>query len=399
MGKLADNIAHFGRLLREAGLPVGPGHMLDAVRAIEVSGISSREDFRSVLHAVFVSKHEQSLIFHAAFDIFWKKRGFVEKLIAMISPMAEPQKQTAKPAPGATRLSEALAGKRPKREAAPEIEQDMRLTMSADEILQRKDFAQMSVDELRRAEDAIARMKLPDDHIRLRRFRPDAHGSRIDPRGTLRLALSRGGDMFQIARCEPALRAPPIVALCDISGSMSEYTRVFLHFLHRLTQERRVETFLFGTRLTNVSRVLRHRDIDEALAQVSSTVPDWSGGTRIGAALAEFNRQWARRTLSGRATVLLVTDGLDHEHIDVLDTEMARLARFAHRIVWLNPLLRFAGFEPRARGVRAILPHVDVMVPAHHFDSLAALEHELAHARRTRPPRPPTPAPLTAPWN
>jgi len=389
MGKLADNIAHFGRLLREAGLPVGPGHMLDAVRAIEVAGISSREDFRSVLHAVFVSKHEQSLIFHAAFDIFWKKRGFVEKLIAMMSPMAEPQKQAAKPAPGATRLSEAIAGKRPKREAAPEIEQDMRLTMSADDILQRKDFAQMTVDELRRAEEAIARMKLPGDHIRLRRFRPDAQGSRLDPRGTLRLALSRGGDMFQIARREPALRAPPIVALCDISGSMSEYTRVFLHFLHRLTQERRVETFLFGTRLTNVSRALRHRDIDAALAQISFTVPDWSGGTRIGSSLHAFNRQWSRRVLGQGATVLLFTDGLEREGVEQLSFEADRLHRSCRKLIWLNPLLRYDRFEPKASGIRAILPHVDEFRPLHQLTSLADLAAALSRPmlQRAHDPR------------
>ena len=378
MGKLAENITHFGRLLREAGLPVGPGHTLDAVRAVELAGISSREDFRCLLHAVFVSKHEQSVIFHAAFDIFWKKRGFVEKLIAMMSPMAEPQQQSAKPAPGATRLSEALAGKRPKREAPPEIEQDMRLTMSGDEVLQKKDFAQMTVGELRRAEEAIARMKLPDDQIRLRRFRPDARGSRLDPRGTLRLALSRGGDMFQIARREPALRMPPIVALCDISGSMSEYTRVFLHFLHRLTQTRRVETFLFGTRLTNVSRSLRHRDIDAALAQVSSAVPDWSGGTRIGSSLHAFNRQWSRRVLGQGATVLLFTDGLERDGVEQLSFEMDRLRRSCRKLIWLNPLLRYDRFEPKASGIRAMLPHVDEFRPVHQLASLADLAAALS---------------------
>ena len=378
MGKLADNIAHFGRLLRNAGLPVGPGHTLDAVRAVELAGISSREDFRAILHAVFVSKHEQSIIFHAAFDIFWKKRGFVEKLIAMMSPMAEPQQQAAKPEPGATRLSEALAGKRPKREAPPEIEQDMRLTMSADEVLQKKDFAQMTVEELRRAEEAIARMKLPDDHIRLRRFRPDARGSRLDPRGTLRLALSSGGDLFQIARREPALRPPPIVALCDISGSMSEYTRVFLHFLHRLTQARRVDTFLFGTRLTNVSRSLRHRDIDAALAQVSAAVPDWSGGTRIGSSLHIFNRQWSRRVLGQGATVLLFTDGLEREGVEHLAFEMDRLHRSCRKLIWLNPLLRYDRFEPKASGIRAMLPHVDEFRPVHQLASLADLAAALS---------------------
>ena len=384
MGKLPENIAHFARLLRDAGLPVGPGHILDAVKAVEVAGLVSRADFRSTLHAVFVSKHEQSVIFDAAFDLFWKKRGFVEKLIAMMSPMAEPQKEAAKPKAGATRLAEALAGKRPKRAAPPEIEQDMRLTMSADEVLQKKDFAQMSVEELRRAEEAIARMKLPDDEIRMRRFRPDAYGTRLDPRATLRLALSRGGDLFQIARREPALRPPPVVALCDISGSMSEYTRVFLHFLHRLTQSRRVETFLFGTRLTNISRALRHRDIDASLAQVSSAVPDWSGGTRIGSSLHAFNRQWSRRVLGQGATVLLFTDGLEREGVDQLSFEMDRLHRSCRRLIWLNPLLRYDRFEPKASGIRAMLPHVDEFRPVHQLASLADLTAALSGPVRQR---------------
>ena len=380
MGKLADNIAHFGRLLREAGLPVGPGHMLDAVRAVEVAGVASREDFRATLHAIFVSKHEQSVIFHAAFDVFWKKRGFVEKLIAMMSPMAEPQKQSAKPAPGATRLSEALAGKRPKRDAPPEIEQDMRLTMSGDEVLQKKDFAQMSVEELQRAEQAIARLSLPQDNTRIRRFRPDARGSRLDPRATLRLALSRGGDLFQIARREQAVRPPPIVALCDISGSMSEYSRVFLHFLHHLTKKRRVETFLFGTRLTNVTRALRHRDIDAALAQVSNAVPDWSGGTRIGTSLHAFNRHWSRRVLGQGATVLLFTDGLEREGVEQLSFEMDRLHRSCRRLIWLNPLLRYDRFEAKASGIRAILPHVDEFRSVHRLASLQDLAQALSQS-------------------
>ncbi len=378
MGKLADNIAHFGRLLREAGLPVGPGHMLDAVRAVEVAGVASRKDFRATLHAIFVSKHEQSVIFHAAFDLFWKKRGFVEKLIAMMSPMAEPQKQSAKPAPGATRISEALAGQRPKRETAPEIEQDMRLTMSGDEVLQKKDFAQMSVEELRRAEQAVARLRLPQDEIRIRRFRPDPRGSRLDPRATLRLSLSRGGDMFQIARREQATRPPPIVALCDISGSMSEYSRVFLHFLHHLTKKRRVETFLFGTRLTNVTRSLRHRDIDAALAQVSNAVPDWSGGTRIGTSLHAFNQQWSRRVLGQGATVLLFTDGLEREGVEQLSFEMDRLHRSCRRLIWLNPLLRYDRFEAKASGILAILPHVDEFRSVHRLASLQVLAQALS---------------------
>ncbi len=377
-GKLAENIVHFARLLRGAGLPVGPGHALDAVRAVEVAGVASREDFRATLHAVFVSRHEQTILFDQAFALFWKKRGFIEKLIAMMSPLAAPQEQS-KPKPGATRLAEALAGNRPKREAEPEIERDARLTMSANEVLQRKDFAQMTTDEIAQAKRAIAKLRLPEDLVMTRRWRHDPRGARLDPRQTLRAAMSRGGDILSLERRERVLRHPPIVALCDISGSMSDYTRIFLHFLHRLTEERRrVETFLFGTRLTNVTRSLRSRDIDVALAGVSDATPDWSGGTRIGASLHAFNRTWSRRVLGQGAIVLLFTDGLERDGVADLAFEMERLHKSCRRLIWLNPLLRYDRFEPRAAGIRAMLPHVDEFRPVHHLASLSDLAQALS---------------------
>ena len=377
--KLAQNIVHFARLLRGAGLPVGPGHALDAVRALEVAGIASREDFRATLHAVFVSRHEQTVLFDQAFDLFSKKRGFIEKLIALMSPMAPPQQQSAKPAPGATRLAQALAANRPKRETEPEIEQDARLTMSSEEILQRKDFAQMTAAEMDEAKRLIARLRLPQDEILTRRWRPDLHGQRIDPRATLRSAMARGGDVFHLARRERILRHPPVVALCDISGSMSDYTRIFLHFLHRLTDERRrVETFLFGTRLTRVTRCLRARDIDAALADVSGAVADWSGGTRIGASIHAFNRIWSRRVLGQGAIVLLFTDGLERDGVGELGFEMERLHKSCRRLVWLNPLMRYDRFEPKAAGIRTMLAHVDEFRPIHHLASLQDLAKALA---------------------
>ncbi len=381
-GRLAENIVHFARLLRGAGLPVGPGHAIDAVRAVEVAGVRSREDFRATLHAVFVSRHEQTLLFDQAFALFWKKRGFIEKLIAMMSPLAAPQQQS-KPKPGATRLAEALAGDRPKREAEPEIERDARLTMSAQEVLQRKDFAQMTVAEIEQAKRAIARLRLPDDDMLTHRWRHDPHGSRIDPRQTLRKAMARGGDILALERRERVVRHPPVVALCDISGSMSDYTRIFLHFLHRLTEERRrVETFLFGTRLTNVTRALRSRDIDVALAGVSETAPDWSGGTRIGTSLHEFNRIWSRRVLGQGAIVLLFTDGLERDGVADLAFEMERLHKSCRRLIWLNPLLRYDRFEPRAAGIRAMLPHVDEFRPVHQLASLEDLAAALSRPAR-----------------
>ncbi len=389
-GRLPENILYFARALREAGLPVGPRSVLDAIEAVEATGFSAREDFRAALHAVFVTKHEHMTVFDQAFDIFWKKRGFMEKLIAMMSPIAAEEPKNKKPEAGAARVADALF-KSPK-EAAPResLEFDTRFTMSAAEVLQTKDFAQMSAAEIRRAQEAIARLRLPDETIRLRRWRADPHGPRIDPRASFRRSLRSGGASIELARRAPARRYAPIVAICDISGSMSDYTRIFLHFLHALTDERhRVSTFLFGTRLTNVTRALRHRDVDEALAECSLGVKDWSGGTRISASLHAFNRQWSRRVLGQGAIVLLFTDGLEREGLDQLSREMERLHKSCRRLIWVNPLLRYSEFEAKASGIRAMLPHVDEFRPIHNLTSMAELVAGLgaASAPRATDPR------------
>ena len=374
-GRLAQNILYFARTLRAAGLPVGPGATLDAVRAVEAAGLGNREDFRATLHAIFVKKHEHDLIFHQAFDIFWRKRGFLDKLLAMLSPVAEPQNpEKAKAPPGASRISDAMFKRENQKLEKPQVELDYRLTMSAQEVLQRKDFAQMSAEEIAAAKAAISRMNLARDELRTRRFKPDPKGARIDPRRSFRQSLRAGGASIELAFRAPAVRRPPIVAICDISGSMSDYTRVFLHFLHALGEERgRVHTFLFGTRLTNVTRSLRHKDPDEALAACTAHVEDWSGGTRIGATLHEFNRLWSRRVLGQGASVLLFTDGLERDGGEELGREMERLHKSCRRLIWLNPLLRYDRFEPRAQGIRAILPHVDEFRPVHNLASITDL--------------------------
>ena len=379
-GRLAQNILYFARTLRAAGLPVGPGATLDAVRAVEAAGLGNREDFRATLHAIFVKKHEHDLIFNQAFDIFWRKRGFLDKLLAMLSPIAEPQNpEKAKAPPGSSRVSDAMFKRENQKLEKPQVELDYRLTMSAQEVLQRKDFAQMSAEEIAQAKAAISRMKLARDELRTRRFTPDPRGARIDPRRSFRQSMRAGGASIDLAFRAPAVRRPPIVAICDISGSMSDYTRVFLHFLHALGEERgRVHTFLFGTRLTNVTRSLRHKDPDEALAACAAHVEDWSGGTRIGATLHEFNRAWSRRVLGQGATVILFTDGLERDGGAELGREMERLHKSTRRLIWLNPLLRFDRFEPRAQGIRAILPHVDEFRPVHNLASIADLVRSLS---------------------
>ena len=383
-GRLPQNILYFARALRAAGLPIGPGSALDAVRAVEAAGLGDRGDFRATLRAVFVKKHEQELIFEQAFDIFWRRRGLIDQLIALMSPVAEQETTEKTKAPaGASRVADAMFKRDAEKLERPQLELDYRLTMSADEVLQRKDFAQMSADEIARARRLIDRMALDNDELRTRRMKADARGAKIDPRRSFRQSLRAGGAAIDLARRSPARRRPPIVAICDISGSMSDYTRVFLHFLHALTEKRgRVHTFLFGTRLSNVTRALRHKDPDVALGECSAGVEDWSGGTRIGVSLHEFNRVWSRRVLGQGATVLLFTDGLERDGAGELAREMERLHLSCRRLIWLNPLLRYDRFEPKAQGIRAMLPHVDEFRPIHNLAAVEDLTKALAGGGR-----------------
>jgi uncharacterized protein with von Willebrand factor type A (vWA) domain len=386
-GRLADNIVYFARALRAAGIPVGPGAVLDALEALKVAGVGTRDDFYWTLHAVFVKRHEHSILFDQAFRIFFRRRGYIDQLLAMMLPQAPAVPQA--PQAGATRVHEALfAGLDEKLKQEREVELDARMTVSDREVLQRKDFAQMTAAEIAAAKDAMKRLVMPLAELRTRRLTPHLRGHVIDIRRTLRASMKGGGDFIDLRFIGPKTRSPPLVALLDISGSMSQYSRIFLHFLHALTDARkRVSTFLFGTRLTNVTRVLRERDPDDALAACSAAVPDWSGGTRIASSLRAFNKLWARRVLAQGAIVLLITDGLERDADETLAFEMDRLHRSCRRLIWLNPLLRFEGFEARARGIKAILPHVDEMRPIHNLESMAGLVAALEHRGDSADPR------------
>jgi Protein containing von Willebrand factor type A (vWA) domain len=374
-GKLVDNIVNFARLLRKAGLPVGPASVIEAVEAVLIAGVSRRDDLYWTMHAVFVKEREHRALFHEAFETWWRTRGLVEKMLAMLSPMAPPAAPPDKPKAGAARIADALFRDkdRGRQVERTEIEVDARLTMSASEKLQTKDFAQMSAEEIARAKEEIRRLVLPVDRVRTRRFAPSPRGRIVDARRTMRASLRSGGDLIALKFAAPKTVHPPIVALIDISGSMSQYSRLVLHFLHALSERRRVTSFLFGTRLTNVTRQLRLKDPDEALAACSQSVADWSGGTRIAGTIASFNRLWSRRVLGQGAIVLLVTDGLEREGGDDLGREMDRLHRSCRRLIWLNPLLRFSGFEARAGGIRAMLPHVDEFRSVHSLEAVADL--------------------------
>ncbi len=382
-GRLAENIMHFARTLRAAGLPVGPGKVLEAIRAARTVGVGHRQDFYWALHATLVNRHEQEEIFDQAFHIFWRNPRLLERAMAMLLPQLRTGETAEDHVEMNRRLAEALArdghgADEGNEEAEERIDVDATMTYSDRELLQRMDFEKMSTEEVAKAKRLIAAMRLPIMAVPTRRFRADARGRRIDMRATFRAAL-RAADSIPLRRRAPRRRHPPLVILCDISGSMSRYARIILHFMHAITNDRdRVHTLLFGTRLTNVTRYLRHKDIDVALEKVGQRVEDWSGGTRIGRCLAEFNNRWSRRVLGQGAIVLFISDGLDRDAGEGLAKEMERLHKSCRRLIWLNPLLRYEGYEPRSLGARTIMPHVDEFRPAHSLDSLADLTRVLS---------------------
>ena len=373
---------HFARLLRAAGLRIGPDRVVDCVKALEMAGASGfplrREDWYWTMSAVLLSRNEQRPIFDQAFRIFWRDPKLAERMMQLMLPQAygrapKPEEQQSQ------RLTDALFSQKQQELKTEKVELEARLTFSSREVLQRMDFDTMSAAELAEAKKLIAELRLPLPVVRTRRFRPHRAGSRIDLRRSLRETLREGGDVIPLVRAAPRELHPPLVVLCDISGSMNPYSRMFLHFLHAITNDRdRVSVFVFGTRLTNITRQLRHRDVDVAMARVAEAIKDWSGGTRIGASLREFNWRWSRRVLGQNACVLLVSDGLDREAGEGLGDEMERLAKSCRFLAWLNPLLRYEKFEARPAGVRAMLPHVDLFLPVHNLDSLLDLAKALS---------------------
>lgn len=386
-GRLAANVMHFARLLRRAGLPVGPSDMLAAVQAVALVDVGSRAQIRTALRTTMVHRHEHADLFDQAFLLFWKDPAAAAHATLLGMMDGKKKKAPEKAPPGGRRISEAFNTPRERQDKPEEERQeiDAVLTVSDQERLQTLDFEAMSADEIAAAKAEIRRLVLPLDLRRTRRRRPDPRGPHIDLRATIRASLRSGGEIFDVARTSKTTRPPPLVILCDISGSMARYAQILLHFLHAVANDRdRVHTFLFGTRLSNITRQLRHHDPEVAFQLVSHAVPDWSGGTRIGEALASFNHDWARRVLGQGAVVLLVTDGLDRDGAAGLAENMERLHKSCSRLVWLNPLLRWDGFEPRSMGIRAMLPHVDEFRPVHNLASLRELVGSLSRPGDTR---------------
>ncbi len=376
------NLMHFARLLRRAGLPVGPADVIAATQALTLVRVDSRIQVRAALRTTMVHRHEHADLFDQAFQLFWRDSA------AVALREAEGRQPLPKAAaPGDRRLAEAMAAGRERQQQDSDAphETTAALAVSARERLQTMDFEAMSADQISQARAEIRGLRLPLDLRRTRRRRPDPHGAQADLRATLRASLRQGGEIFEIACRRRVTRPPPLVALCDISGSMARYARILLHFLHAVANDREhVSTFLFGTRLSNITRQLRHRDPEVAFQMVTHAVPDWSGGTRIGEALERFNRDWSRRVLGQGAVVLLVTDGLDREGAAGLAENMERLHKSCSRLVWLNPLLRWDGFAPKSQGIRAMLPHVDEFRTVHNLASLRTLVDALS---RPVPPR------------
>ncbi len=388
--KLTQNITWFARALRKAGLPIGPGRLLDAIQAVEAAGFTSKQDFYWTLHACFVSRPEHRTTFAQVFRLYWRDPRYLEHMMSMMLPAVRGVQEDRTAQAAEKRAAEALLdganAELPEAETQEEgtqIEIDASMTMSSEEKLRTLDFEQMSTDEIAQAKRMLARLKLPVQPIQSRRTKADPLGLGVDWRATMRKSMRQGGDLSEIARKSRRTRWPNLVVICDISGSMSQYSRMVLHFLHAVANQKgagwaRVHGFTFGTRLTNITRHLATRDVDAALAAAGAEAQDWEGGTRIGECLHAFNRDWSRRVMGQGAVVLLISDGLDRGAPEDLSKEMQRLRLSARRLIWLNPLLRWEGFAAKAQGIRAMLPHVDSFRAGHSIASIEALAEVLS---------------------
>jgi uncharacterized protein with von Willebrand factor type A (vWA) domain len=379
---IAANIVHFARVLRGAGMSIGPDRVLAALAAVECVGLQRRDDVHAALSAVMLERHEQQPLFDAAFDTFWRDPKLLEQMMFLLLPKISGRGDKPRP-PRANRLAEALSAPRAptppnpaNQSAKEEVQFDTHFTFSERERLQKADFESMTTAEYELAKKLAEELPLPVQPVRRRRHEAATstrQGGRLDLRATLQ-RMARQPQTLQPLYTRPRQELPALVVLIDISGSMDRYSRLLLHYVHGLMRRAlKVHTLTFGTRLTNITRCLAARDPDVALRLADELVHDWKGGTRIASSLHEFNRLWARRLLGSNAAVLLVTDGLDRDEQGDLSAAAAQLQRLAHQVVWLNPLLRYDGFQAKASGVRALLPHVDRFLPVHNLASLADL--------------------------
>lgn len=402
---LLDRVVGFGRYLRFVGLPVTPGQVMDLVRALEAVGLS-RGDFRLAARSTLITRKEHLPTFEEAFDLYWRRSTFEdEESQALDDPLCandsdtDEEQQSGLPSPREMNSQEREHAPQPslaRRETGEgdgddDTEPETVLTYSTTELLRNKDFAEYTPEEVQQARQMMQGIAWQVGQRRSRRTVSSRRGAHIDPRRSFRANL-KYGEPVELARRTHKLKPRQLVVICDISGSMDRYSRLLLQFLHTMEHgPNPVEVFVFGTRLTRITRQLRFRDIDEALAGVSEQVHDWAGGTRIGESLRTFNIQWARRVLRRGAVVLIISDGWDRGNVDVLCEEIARLQRSAHRLIWLNPLLGAPTYQPLTRGIQAALPYVDDFLPVHNLNSLEALALNLSCVPSRRPVRRQTP--------
>ncbi len=388
--RLTRHMVAFGRVLRHAGLEVGTAQIMDALRALALIGVRSREEVYQALQSIFVTRCEQLEIFAQTFHLFWRAARRLPETANLILPMiATPEAEHAKPL---LRVRQALQNSEP---AEPRDRPQFRrkekqafefiLTYSPLEVLRQKDFSQFTTAEIIAAKRLLAEMRWPIAPKRTRRMAPDKRGRLLNLRRTIRTSLRHQGEIIRLSWRDRDTKPRPLAVLCDISGSMEQYSRMLLHFMHAMTAGmRQVETFVFGTRLTRITRYLRRRDVDAALAAVSKTVNDWSGGTRIGEALKTFNYLWSRRVLGRGAVVMIISDGWDRGEVPLLRREMRRLSLSCHRLIWLNPLLGDEAYQPLTQGMDAALPFVDDFLPVHNLESLEQLGAALSGGTKAR---------------
>ncbi|HEC22882.1 MAG TPA: VWA domain-containing protein [Chloroflexi bacterium] len=392
-GHLLENLLHFGRLLRSLGLRVSTQQVADLAEALTWVDATRREDFYHAARCLLIHAPEDRELFDQAFNLFWagKLEWVVEIGIAS-------RRRAAADSPDPPESDEPLLGRGPSSNVSPsdQGEEEGRPGVSAIyspfELLYHRDFADLTPEEIeavrRFMESLIWRV---EERLTRRRVRSAGRAAYLDLPRVIRGSMRQGGEIIKLAWRRRKTRPRPLVVICDISGSMEQYSRLFLHFMYALVQRtRRVEVFVFGTRLTRITPALRQGDVDAALRKTSELVVDWSGGTRIGESLRTFNYRWSRRVL-GRGTVaLIISDGWDRGDIGLLEREISRLHRSVSRLIWLNPLLGAPGYQPLVRGIRAILPHVDDFLPLHNLATLEQLAVQLGtfSAGEGRPRRP-----------
>lgn len=370
-GYLLRNLLLFGRLLRGVGVKITPTQLLDFVESLQHISLRSREDFKNSARTLLISKQEHIALFNQAFDLFWQARdpGILQDLdLKAYRPQPPQQKQLE------IVSANEPQGDVPEREAEEPLV-DTIYTYSSLEVLQQKDFAELSAEEMQEVKHLMQSMTWQLEQRRTRRKMPAWRGKYLDMRRTFRHNLKYGGQPLRLTWKKRKLKRRPLVVISDISGSMERYSRVLLKFIYAITNGlEQVEAFVFSTRLTRITRQIRGQDIDHALDEATAAIHDWAGGTRIGESLKIFNYQWGRRVLGQGAIVLIISDGWDRGEIELLRQEMNRLQLSCQRLIWLNPLLGAANYEPLTRGIQTALPYIDDFLPIHNLASLQQLE-------------------------